>query len=115
MKKFTITEQHLKLLQNAYVSWDSCEFGSPEIDCKRPYGNSDVLEDMADILYGKLPEKAKEKVIESTSDYLIQLHKELEIVLQICLLTQKFETGTYEQKDEYDNRSWVKVKDINNY
>ena len=30
--------------------WDDCEFGAPAIDCKRPYGNSDVYNDIAKIL-----------------------------------------------------------------
>jgi hypothetical protein len=111
MDKFTITEQHLKLLQHAYVGWDDCEFGAPEIDCKRPYGNSDVLGDMADILYGKLPADAKEKVVESTQDFLYKLHKDLEMVLQICLVTQKFEAGTYEPTGTYDARGWKKISD----
>jgi hypothetical protein len=33
-----------------YITWDDCEFGAPACDCKRPYGNSDVYGDMAEIL-----------------------------------------------------------------
>ena len=107
MEKFKINEQHLKLLQHAYTSWDDCEFGAPEIDPKRPYGNSDVLNDMAQILYGQLPDEARDKVVESTSDYLRQLHKELETVLEICLRTQSFEVGEYESEDYMKN--WKKI------
>ena len=49
-KKFTLTENHIKLLCRAYVGWNGAEFGAPSIDPKRPYGNSDVLHDMGDIL-----------------------------------------------------------------
>lgn len=50
MKTFEVKEEHIKLLRSAYTSWDDCEFGAPAIDCKRSYGNSDVLGDMAEIL-----------------------------------------------------------------
>jgi len=47
---FEITREHLKLLKNMYVGWDDCEFGAPNIDPKRPYGNSDVINDIANAL-----------------------------------------------------------------
>ena len=46
--EFTVTEEHLKLLRRAYVDWEDCEFGAPAIDCKRPYGNSDVIADIGE-------------------------------------------------------------------
>ncbi len=52
-KKFEVKLEHLKLLKRAYVRWEDCEFGAPSIDCKRPYGNSSVVEDMFEILYGE--------------------------------------------------------------
>lgn len=45
--RFALTDQHLTLLRSAYVRWEDCEFGAPAIDYKRPYGNSDVVGDMA--------------------------------------------------------------------
>jgi hypothetical protein len=36
MKTFTVTKEHLILLQNSYTSWDYCEFGAASIDPKRP-------------------------------------------------------------------------------
>jgi len=39
--RFELTEQHLKLIRRMTVRYnDYCEFGAPEIDPKRPYGNS---------------------------------------------------------------------------
>jgi hypothetical protein len=49
-KTFLLKEEHLKLLKRAYITNYNCEFGSPAIDCKRPFGNSDVIGDMAEIL-----------------------------------------------------------------
>src|SRR3989304_4564435 len=47
---FTVTEEHIKLLKHMNVWWDGTEHGAPGISPKRPYGNSDVYEDIADIL-----------------------------------------------------------------
>jgi len=52
-KQFELKQEHLTLLKKANVGWQDCEFGAPEINPKRPYGNSGVLEDMFEILYGK--------------------------------------------------------------
>lgn len=43
---FEIKNEHLELLKRAFVSWDSCEYGAPAINCKRPYGNSYVEGDI---------------------------------------------------------------------
>lgn len=50
--EFTVTEDHLKLLRHIRgVRWDPGEgFGAPFINSKRPYGNSDVPRDVAEIL-----------------------------------------------------------------
>lgn len=45
-----ITKDHIKLLKRAYWRFDDCEFGAPAMDCKRPYGNSSVEADIAEIL-----------------------------------------------------------------
>ncbi len=91
-QEFILTEQHIKLLSAAYVSWEHCEFGAPSIDCKRPYGNGDVFEDMAGILgieiTDSFPTPLDEKI-------LFQLHKELKTALQIVLRTKSFEPGLY--------------------
>lgn len=49
-RDLVITENHIKLLKRAWVSWYECEYGAPCIDPKRPYGNSDVEGDICDIL-----------------------------------------------------------------
>lgn len=47
---FELKEEHTKLLQHAIIEWDDCETGAPAINPKRPYGNSSVAEDVAEIL-----------------------------------------------------------------
>lgn len=108
-QRVVITLEHLKLIKHFYVGWSSEEFGAPEIDPKRPYGNSDVYSDIAKIL-----ELDEEKNI----DHLVKVHSDLKDVLQICLMRQRFETGVFERSDEYNSRSWIKVADLyeaNNY
>lgn len=101
-KTFQVTEAHLKLLKNQYVVWRNCEYGAPAIDCKRPYGNTDVESDIAEILgWGELTDDLREKAE--------RLHKELEIAFQIVLVTQKFEPGLYINKNQYDTKDWTKI------
>jgi hypothetical protein len=94
---FTVTDQHLKLLRRAYVGWDNGEFGAPAIDCKRPYGNSDVIADIADIL--EVPESMwrddDEDVLPDAELALTRLHAEVAIALQIALATGEFCAGRY--------------------
>jgi hypothetical protein len=47
---FVVTEDHLKLARRMVVGWCGDEYGAPEIDPKRPYGNSNVVRDMREIL-----------------------------------------------------------------
>lgn len=44
------TAEHLTLLAESCWSWDAAEFGAAAMNPKRPYGNSDVEDDLADHL-----------------------------------------------------------------
>ncbi len=104
---FELKQIHLDLLKNMYVSWDDCEFGAPEIDPKRPYGNSDVYTDIAEII--QLPKKdnwdyKEEDWTEETADMMEDLHKQMEVVLQIILVCQQFTLGVYRKKDKYGTK-----------
>jgi len=130
--QFEIKEEHLKLAKRMNVSWEDCEFGAPAIDCKRPYGNSSVHQDMLEILGMKELKEGiyefelgeKKWLLKGEDRYNIYLegadeeellkeldkfHKEMEKVLQICLVVGKFEAGTYET-GEYDYDGWEKVR-----
>lgn len=96
---FVVTDDHLKLLQHAYVGWEDCEFGAPAIDCKRPYGNSSVYLDIAEIL-GIEPEGdddgyGERDFTRDQKDAMRKFHVETQTVLQIALATGSFEPGTY--------------------
>ena len=110
MKYFEVTEEHIKLLRHAYVGWDDCEFGAPAIDCKRPYGNSNVIGDMVEILGLKNVRRDEDGEYKpEIEEKLYTLHKELKTALQIALSTGKFEIGAYKAAD-YSNQ-WDEIKD----
>lgn len=115
--EFEIKPVHLKLLKEMNVSWWDCEFGAPCIDPKRPYGNSDVENDIiefAELDREKLfeyDEDDKEhedgELTSEAIDVINDLHKQMEVVLQICLSTLSFKTGKYCKK----NYNWVRIGD----
>lgn len=105
MQKFRLKKEHIALLKKAYVSWDSCEFGAPSIDCKRPYGNSDVKMDMVDILGYKVFEDSygEKHLTKEQSDFLDKLHQETKTALQIILRNIDIQLGDYEADDYSTN------------
>lgn len=103
---FTITESHQKLLSRCHVGWNDCEFGAASINPKRPYGNSSVLEDMAEILgIGSSDSDGELQLTEAEEETLSQLHTELKTVLEIGFHTLSFATGTYQK--EWGEK-WIK-------
>jgi hypothetical protein len=116
-KTFELKEEHIKLLSNMYTDWDEgySEFGSPVIDLKRPYGNSDVISDMYEILEGKpLNEDELEQqgisydgFIKNLYPEYKKLHEETETALQIVLHTKSFKTGLYGLIGY--GKAWVKI------
>lgn len=107
VERFTVTDEHLRLLRRAYVSWDEIEFGAPGIDPKRPYGNSDVYGDIAEIL-GLVDGQWQDEVEEGWPPpelewRFLRLHVETAIALQIGLATGEFRAGRYALGDGRDN------------
>ena len=111
MKTFEINEDHLKLLKRMYVYFDEFSYdGAPAVDSKRPYGNSDVVDDIYEILFGEEFDYDKhEEMPEKLVQDLFKIHKETATVLQIVLCTQSFEAGIYRKSNSYDSLSWGKV------
>lgn len=93
---FILTEQHLALLRHAYVRWEDCEYGAPAIDCKRPYGNSSVVADIAEILGVPLdPDADDYGLTVETRERLERLHRETGIALEILLTANRAPVGRY--------------------
>jgi hypothetical protein len=107
--KFTLTKEHLKLLRRMNVYWeDSCYEGAPAIDQKRPYGNSDVISDIAEIIGVEKVEADDGEFFlpKGTRDKCEKLHTETERALQVVLASGSFEPGEY-QCDQYHS-NWEK-------
>lgn len=102
VKEFTVTDEHLRLLRNAHVFWEEAEFGAPSINPKRPYGNSNVYRDIAEIL--DVPESEWEDEDKDwsldTEWRFLRLHVETAIALQIALATGEFRAGRYVRYDQ---------------
>ena len=105
MKEFTLKPEHIKLLSRATVTWFDIETGAPAIDPKRPYGNSAVELDVADIigLTVDVCPKCGEALNDDYEAAMLALHRETETALQIVLCTQSFTPGRYVQTDY---RTW---------
>jgi hypothetical protein len=106
-QKFTVTENHIKLLRRANVSWENSEFGAPAIDCKRPYGNSSVYQDIGEILGIEPQDKLCGEFSDAQTDFMRQVHDETQVALQIFLSTGQMSVGNYES-EKYTN-DWRKV------
>lgn len=113
-KTFELKEEHLKLLSAGYFDFDgSCEYGSVGLDCKRPFGNSDVHRDMAKILGIKKLGKDDnddydgEYSDEQCSD-MDELYQELATAMNVIFSARSFELGKYKRRDEYAN-NWKKA------
>lgn len=104
---FTLTEDHIKLLQRAYIYFDDCAYdGAPAVNIKRPYGNSDVAGDVHEILTGN---SEYEELSDEQHDAYLAIHKETAIALQIILVTGQFKPGKYVRTCQYNDRSWTPV------
>lgn len=83
MRKFRLTAEHLKLLRRANIRWCGVESGAPGVDHKRPYGNSDVPQDVALILdWEPIPEEDTEGQ-QDQRWRAARVHLETELALQV--------------------------------
>lgn len=109
-QNFTLTQDHIKLLRRFEVGWQDCETGAPEIDPKRPYGNSAVENDIHEILTGETigcTDSKRDELTEKETEKYSKIHREMENALQIILFTGSFKPGKYEA-DEYSS-NWKLV------
>ncbi len=115
---FELTENHIKLLREMYVSFNGDSYdGAPAVDIKRPYGNSDVPYDVARILgyaeYIKASDddETETDAFEEATHELLKIHRETGTALQIVLSTGSFEPGMYGRPERYLTQHWVKCDD----
>jgi hypothetical protein len=95
--RFVLTPDHVKLLRAMYVGWQDCETGAPEIDPKRPYGNSYVAGDVAEILGWTVD--GDDGLTDDQRDKAMEIHFETAMALQVILQTGSFEPGVFVNTD----------------
>lgn len=119
IKRFTLTDEHIKLVRHFYIDWWECETGAPRVagdkpygcaavDPKRPYGNSTVAKDIHQILTGE--SLRNEDLSEAKEQFYLELHEETCTALQIILATGTFTPGIYEV--EGYSRDWKFIKPL---
>ena len=107
-KEFLLKEEHIKLLREAYIGWQDCEFGAPEIDPKRPYGNSSVYSDIAEIL--DIEPEGEDEFSNRQRLWMSEMHRGTQTALQIILMSGQMKPGLYKTSDKY-SYDWKIVED----
>ena len=100
---FTLTEDHIKLLGAMFIEFDV----APLVDQKKPYGDSNIEDNVYEVLTGEFPDNGVTKEWMKKAQ---KLHRETQYALQIVLKTRSFKPGKYKLKCEYDITSWVFVE-----
>ena len=107
--EFTVQHEHLTLLRNSYIGYNNyTEFGAPRVDPKRPYGNSDVYLDIAEILgieADGTDEYGDPVFSETQQESMHRTHFEMMLVLQILTANLSITPGRY-RKTTIDPISW---------
>ncbi|APU89005.1 hypothetical protein Rctr197k_222 [Virus Rctr197k] len=103
---FTLTEEHVKLFAHAYTSWDPAEFGAPELDPKRPFGNSSVAHNVYEILGWPYPSEEEDSDFFGNDERARKIVRELETALAVVLRTGAFVPGVYEADGYNSNWTW---------
>ncbi len=108
-KTFTITEDHLNLLQHIY--FDLSE-GRISVNSKRPYGDSmNIEKEMAKIIGLEVDACPECSYIDpEITQRMIKLHEEMLTVLEIGSRTLKFEVGNYRTSDIY-SVDWYRLEE----
>lgn len=111
LHKFKLKQEHLKLLRRANIYWDFAETGAPAIDPKRPYGNSNVIEDIAEILEEapSLVKDGENIFSDEQEEKFLKLHQESLHALQVVLQNLTIKPGDFENVEEY-GYEWERVK-----
>ena len=100
MKTFTLTSEHVALLRHLNTYNDA---GDPQIDTKRPYGNSDHLSDICRIVgWTKAGDDGHAPCWSSQQRAAARrLHGQMATALECVLRSGSFEPGEFRQDDFY--------------
>ena len=101
MEQFELKPEHLKLLKAMEQQWQECDAGAPSFNSKRPFGNSAVEQDIANLL-GITREGEDGGLSEKQYTDLYKLYRGTQETLQI-IISQVNEAiikpGVYVTKD----------------
>lgn len=109
MKKFLVMQQHLDLLRHAHIKWQDEINGHPSapgIHPERPYGDENWIASIAKIIGEPIDEHEDDDQKDKRWRRYTSLHESTDTALQICLCTQQFKAGLYQQENEDDPLSW---------
>lgn len=112
--QFELTEDHITLLQEMNVRWDTSLFGGPGIDTKRPFGNSGstvIKREICDMLgYESVAtdEHGHDVYDHADVEEAMKVYTDLGKALQIVLHCQTFEPGVFETPKYH--RDWERVE-----
>ena len=100
---FELKQEHLTLLKQSCWGWNDCEYGAPGMDCKRPFGNSGVDTDLAEILSKTSPKcpHCGELLDTTVQQKNEAIYKELLNALEVICHTLSFELGVYKKNSKY--------------
>jgi len=113
---FQLTEEHVKLMRRFNIRWDDGYDGAPAVDCKRPFGNGDWENDVAEIL-GIEPiehDDMEDTIIypKGTSERIQKLYREMDKALAVVLSSASFTPGAYVAEEYRDNWEYFGDCDI---
>ena len=117
LKEFEVTENHLKLVKRNQIEWvffiDDYNAGHFYQDCKRPYGNSDWVGDIAEILEIEAdcsnPNDEDEKWFSDSLEYFLVCHHiDMRIVIEILCQNLSIQKGKYKRDSIYGGE-WTYV------
>ncbi len=112
---FFMTREHLALARRLWIVWyrgGDWSYGAPGASTYRPYGNSGVLDDIAEIIGYRRPDpEADERYTLEEKRYLERLHHEMHLVVQIILHTGQMKPGVY--KKPQLGKDWGACADLN--
>lgn len=105
--EFDLTTDHIKLLRRANIVWYECEAGAPGLDCKRPFGNSDVEADVCEILRWT-PELDEDdgSWSDAQRERANEIFRGIGTALQIVLEYQTFEPGYFVRRNAINANWW---------
>jgi len=104
--EFNVTEKHINLIKRINIKWgfnkDEYNFGALYQDNYRPYGNSDWIGDIAEIIgIKKQDEEFADEFTDEQIDELALLNMDMRICIPILFNNLYIQVGVYKRTSQY--------------